>query len=168
MDKRLAPLMSSGQHDERTPDHIIERAIGVMGGIDLDPCAEPGGPPYNVSATDHYALDTVDGLTAEWRGKVYMNPPYGRQIGKWIAKLLEEVKAGRVEQAVCLLPSRTDTRWMRLLESYARCYIYGRLKFKGHENGAPFPSVVVYVANSGIQSFIGEFRDLGACYWLIS
>ena len=180
----LKPLMTRKSYDELTPDHILDRAIRTMGGIDLDPCAEPilvqrvgpgeerTGASFNVPAKVHYTRQE-DGLAQDWSvdgkpSRVYMNPPYGRDIKLWIEKLLEEVKAGHVEQAVCLLPARTDTRWMRLLAPYARCYISGRLKFKGHDNSAPFPSVVVYVADSGHQSFLKAYGDLGDCYWLIA
>lgn len=180
----LKPLMTSKSYDELTPDHILDRVLKTMGGIDLDPCAEPilpqrvgpgeekTGASFNVPARVHYTKQD-DGLAMDWDvdgkpSRVYMNPPYGRQIGQWIAKLLDEIEAGRVSQAVCLLPARTDTQWMQMLAPYARCYLHGRLKFKGHDNSAPFPSVMVFVADSGIQSFVKAFKDLGDCYWLIS
>jgi hypothetical protein len=162
---KLSQLMTSRNQSERTPDLIIERAIRTMGAIDLDPCAESALDP-NVPAAAHFTLED-DGLAQDWYGRIYMNPPYGRQIGHWVAKLVAEFEAGRVQQAVALLPARTDTRWMTLLREYPRCYIRGRLKFKGHSAAAPFPSAVVFVG-SGHRSFISSFNDIGDVYWLVS
>jgi len=73
-----------------------------------------------------------------------MNPPYGRGIGKWIKKAYEEgEKCSTV--VVCLVPSRTDTKWwheycMKADEIY---FVKGRLKFGDSNNAAPFPSAVV-------------------------
>ena len=74
---------------------------------------------------------------------MFMNPPYGRQIGKWVQKAWEESqKAGTV--VVCLLPARTDTAWFH---DYCRKgevrFIRGRLRFGDAKNTAPFPSMVV-------------------------
>lgn len=165
MKSNLAPLMSSKSTNERTPDQIIERAILTMGAIDLDPCSDNVLSP-NVPAGAHFT-EANDALTKDWFGRVYMNPPYGRQIDEWVAKLVAEFFAGKVTQAVALLPARTDTRWMARLREFPRCYVRGRLKFKNHTSGAPFPSVVVYLG-SGHRSFIKAFAPLGDVYWLIS
>ncbi|MGR5961327.1 DNA N-6-adenine-methyltransferase [Bacillus paranthracis] len=51
----------------------------------------------------------MDGLKQEWNGTCWMNPPYGRGIGKWVKKAYESSLTGST--VVCLLPARTDTRW---------------------------------------------------------
>ena len=84
-----------------------------------------------------------DGLAQDWDGEVcWMNPPYGREIGAWMAKAVEEWQRGAV--VVCLVPARTDTRWWH---DYAMrgqvTFIRGRLKFGGAKNSAPFPSALV-------------------------
>jgi len=80
--------------------------------------------------------------------KVWLNPPYGRGIGKFTAKALEETECGVT--TVCLLPARTDTRWWHdTVAGHADYiqYIKGRIVFKGEEHGAPFPSAIaVYFA----------------------
>lgn len=102
-----------------------------------------------------YFTPETDGLSQDWNygGAVFCNPPYGRQIGKWVRKAYEEsLKMGGA--IVLLIPSRTDT-------SYFHDYIYGKaeirfLRGRVHftdEDGfsvgpAPFPSmIVVYNAN---------------------
>ena len=76
---------------------------------------------------------------------VWMNPPYGREIGKWLKKAFDEVEAGRVSKAVCLVPSRTDTKWWHDYCMKGDIYfVKGRLKFGGgKKTTAPFPSAIV-------------------------
>lgn len=96
--------------------------------------------------------DDDAGLLTDWSGHVaYMNPPYGREIGKWITKADQEVEVSKQEGekrtiVVGLLPARTDTKWFWeniLGPCYEIRLIRGRLKFSGHKNSAPFPSMVV-------------------------
>ena len=84
----------------------------------------------------------VNGLTQTWEGACWMNPPYGRGIGMWLKKAYESAQQGAT--VVCLVPSRTDTRWWHdyCMKGEVR-FIKGRLKFGGHSNAAPFPSAVV-------------------------
>ena len=86
---------------------------------------------------------TVDGLTSEWGGVSFVNPPYGREIPKWIKKGWDEHMKGKT--VVFLIPSRTDTRWFQdyCLKAKEIRFIRGRLKFDDQKNPAPFPSCVV-------------------------
>ena len=72
----------------------------------------------------------VDGLAQEWQGCCWMNPPYGREVGRWVEKARRSALGGAT--VVCLLPARTDTRWWHDLvvttASEIR-FIRGRLKF---------------------------------------
>lgn len=147
---------SSASPDWYTPPDIVERVNGVMGGIDLDPCADVG---RGIPAANHYTFED-DGLLREWRGRVYLNPPYGKEIGRWIRKLKEEYEGGDVEEAIALVPARTDTDWFGCLREYPRCFVKGRLKFSAHKNSAPFPSCLFYFGDNG-QRFVEAFKDLG-------
>lgn len=77
-----------------------------------------------------------------------MNPPYGKEISKWMKKAFESVMNEDAELVCCLVPARTDTAWWH---DYAMMgeitFIRGRLKFGGSKNGAPFPSAVVVFRN---------------------
>ncbi len=151
---------SSESPEWYTPEHIVERAVRALGSIDLDPCAEEG---KGVPAAEHFT-EVEDGLSREWRGRVFLNPPYGKEIQPWIEKLVAEYRAaGRTTAAIALLPARTDTQWYALLRDYPRCYIRGRVKFKGAKNSAPFPSVVVYLGGE-VGAFAQSFKDLGEVY----
>lgn len=107
-----------------------------------------------------YFTPETDGLNNPWSvsgGAVFCNPPYGREIGKWVRKAYEEAQSGTT--VVLLIPSRTDT-------TYFHDYIYGkaeirfvrgRLKFTdedGRESDpAPFPSmVVIYNGKREVQT----------------
>lgn len=84
----------------------------------------------------------MDGLSQTWRGVCWMNPPYGRDIGRWMKKAFESSRGGAT--VVCLVPARTDTAWWHEYAMKGEIRFHrGRLKFGGHTNAAPFPSAVV-------------------------
>lgn len=152
---------SSETVEHYTPEHIIESAMHTMGDIDLDPCADPD---KRVPAGAHFTKDD-DGLTQEWGGRVYMNPPYGREIRVWVDKLHGEFTVGRMEQGIALVPARTDTAWWSVLADYPVCFISGRLTFIGNSDPAPFPSAVVFVAHEKAwPRFAAEWRQHGLVY----
>jgi hypothetical protein len=71
-----------------------------------------------------------------------MNPPYGREIGKWMKKAYESALNGAT--VVCLVPARTDTAWFHDYALHGDIqFIRGRLKFSGHQFNAPFPNAIV-------------------------
>ena len=75
-----------------------------------------------------------------------MNPPYGREIGKWVKKAYEESRKKNT-MVVALLPARTDTKWFHeyIYEMYGVKieFLKGRLKFGNSKNSAPFPSMLI-------------------------
>ena len=104
----------------------------------LDVCAVPEN-----AKCERYFTPTQTGLKQDWTrggGTVYMNPPYGREIGLWVRKAAE---CGVT--AVCLLPARTDTAWFHdyIYGKAEIRFIRGRLKFGNSKNSAPFPSMIV-------------------------
>jgi phage N-6-adenine-methyltransferase len=103
----------------------------------LDVCATP----ENAKCPNFFTKED-DGLSKDWSGVCWMNPPYGREIGKWMKKAYESSLNGAV--VVCLVPSRTDTMWWHEYAMKGEIeFIKGRLKFGGSKNSAPFPSAVV-------------------------
>ena len=75
--------------------------------------------------------------------RVFCNPPYGRELPKWVKKCFEESK--RAEIIVMLIPARTDTRWFHdyIYGKAEIRFIKGRLKFGDGKSRAPFPSMLV-------------------------
>ncbi len=87
----------------------------------------------------------VDGLLTEWKGNIYINPPYSN-IEPFITKGLEEVRRGNAEKLVYLIPIRSDTKyWHNLIMPYASeiRFIKGRLNFNESKSPSPFPCVLV-------------------------
>ena len=107
----------------------------------LDPCCTK----ENAKCKKFYTM-AEDGLSQTWANEVvFMNPPYGREIGKWVEKAYNEHKKNNIT-VVCLIPARTDTTyWHKYIFGKATeiRYIKGRLKFGESKNGAPFPSAIV-------------------------
>ena len=89
-----------------------------------------------------YFTKAEDGLSRNWAQEVvWMNPPYGREIVRWMSKAYEESRHATI---VCLVPSRTDTAWWH---NYAMrgqvVFLRGRIRFVGAKHPAPFPSAIV-------------------------
>ena len=158
---RMAVHFSSETTEYYTPQVVIDAVLVCLGEIDLDPCSNDRDHP-NVPAAQHYTRDD-DGLAQEWRGRIYMNPPYGREIDRWIEKLCFEHEAGHAIEAIALVPSRTDTQWWFRLRDYPVCFVAGRLNFVGSDNSAPFPSAIFYLGEN-IGAFYRVFNELGDCW----
>ena len=96
------------------------------------------------SANSTTPAQKMASLKAGGGHRVWLNPPYGREIGKWVRKAYEESLKPDTT-VVCLLPARTDTKWFHdyVLPAGELEFIRGRLKFGGQKNAAPFPSMVV-------------------------
>lgn len=136
-------LLSSKKMDWCTPQGFYDELDKEFSFV-----ADVAATEKNKKAPLCYTPET-DGLSNTWAlgGAVFCNPPYGKEIGKWVKKAYDEAQKGAT--VVMLIPARTDT-------SYFHDYIYGkaevrfvrgRLKFTddngAEQNAAPFPSMVV-------------------------
>lgn len=133
-----ADVMFSSKTDLwETPKDFFDK-LDAEFRFNLDVCALP----ENAKCAAFYSPD-VDGLSQPWYGRCWCNPPYGRQVGRWVAKAAQSASEGAT--VVMLLPARTDTAWFHDY-IYGRAevrFVRGRLKFGGSANSAPFPSMVV-------------------------
>lgn len=120
-----------------TPQDFFEK-LDQEFGFELDVCALPEN-----AKCSRYFSPMDDGLEQDWTGVCWCNPPYGREIEKWVKKAYISAIEGAT--VVMLLPARTDTRWFHdwIYGKTEIRFIRGRLKFGGAEHGAPFPSMVV-------------------------
>ena len=138
MNKEL--MFSSTTDVWATPQDFFDK-LNEEFNFNLDPCSTH----ENAKCEKHFTIEE-NGLVQDWEGyTVFCNPPYGKEIKKWVKKCYEE---GQKENTtvVMLIPARTDT-------SYFHDYIYniaseirfirGRLKFGDSKNSAPFPSMIV-------------------------
>jgi len=120
--------------------------------FDLDVCASDG-----MQKVDTYFNPEKDGLSQEWSGVCWMNPPYGREIKKWMKKAYEESQKGAT--VVCLVPARTDSGWWHdyAMKGEIR-FIRGRIKFVGAKHNAPFPSAVIILRKGGPRElYVNEY-----------
>lgn len=148
---------SSKSNEWATPWDLYIRIERRYGPFDLDPCCTDMTAKCN-----RYITQKEDGLKKSWKlqfddpehtqTRVFMNPPYGREIGKWVQKAYEESLKGVT--VVCLIPSRTDTQWWHkyCMKAVKIDFIKGRIKFE--QNGktgtvsAPFPSCLVVFSST--------------------
>lgn len=143
-------LWSSASGEWETPQDLFDE-LDKEFGFRLDPCATDGNTKCPV-----YFTVKDDGLGQPWRpSPVFVNPPYGREIAKWVQKGFEEAQQGAV--VVMLLPARTDTRWFHdyCMKAKEIRFLKGRLKFGGAKNSAPFPSMIVIFQDEADEE-VGE------------
>jgi len=131
-------LFSSKTHMWETPQDFYDLLNNEFS-FELDVCAIKEN-----AKCDRYFSPEDDGLKQVWSGTCWMNPPYGRKItGQWIRKAYEEAQKPNTT-VVCLIPSRTDTKyWHEFCMKGEIRFVKGRLKFGDAKESAPFPSVVV-------------------------
>ena len=104
--------------DYATPPEILE----ALGKFDLDPCASLPPRPWSTAKK----MWTEDGLNKQWKGRVWLNPPYGGQQKRWVAKLAEHGKG------TALVGMRPETEWFREYawkKADAILALYQRVKF---------------------------------------
>jgi phage N-6-adenine-methyltransferase len=129
-------LMSSATDLWSTPQTLFDR-LNTAYWFSIDVCAIS----ENAKCVRFFS-PVEDGLSQEWSGRCWMNPPYGREIGKWVQKAYESAKAGAL--VVCLLLARTDTSWWHDYCMKGKItFLRGRLKFGDAKDSAPFPSAIV-------------------------
>lgn len=144
-----AGLFTSTTDEWPTPQDLFD-TLNDEFRFDLDPCADA----TNAKCERFYTRDD-DGLDQDWTGTVFMNPPYGREMSRWVTKAREESEKGAT--VVCLIPARTDTAYWHehVMQADEVRFIRRRLHFandrhtqrkaegKASAHNAPFPSVVV-------------------------
>lgn len=137
MNRRVRSVMfSSKRMDWETPQELFD-VLDSEFHFTLDPCCSDSN-----AKCGSYFTEQEDGLVQDWGGEtVFMNPPYGRDIGKWVRKAYIESRKGAI--VVCLVPSRTDTKWWHKYAMRGEIRFFeGRLSFDGIGT-APFPSALV-------------------------
>jgi DNA N-6-adenine-methyltransferase (Dam) len=163
IERRIGTLKSTGSVEWYTPAAYVDAAREVLGGIDLDPASCELANRV-VRARVFYDRDS-DGLAREWRGRVFLNPPYGRQCGEFVAKALDEHRAGHVQAAILLLNGYAfDVSWFRPLWDFLLCFTHHRIDFYSPTrvlNGGTTGSVFVYLGADRAR-FARVFARFGA------
>jgi phage N-6-adenine-methyltransferase len=177
--------LSQGKSNEwYTPARYVEAARQVMGGIDLDPAScELANKTIKAA---HYYTEQDDGLSKEWYGRVWLNPPYGKTVPytikgrfrgggsnnakiktlqvRFITKAIEDYKAKRIEQAILLVTANITLSWFQPLWEYPICTPYPKMSFyvpgvSGMQRQV-FGNVFVYLGLY-VQRFIEVFSRFG-------
>lgn len=146
-----------------TPPEIIK----ALGPFDLDPCA-PVNRPWD-TAKKHYTVQD-NGLAQPWYGRVWLNPPYGRETFTWMERLAEH------GNGIALIFARTETKgfheqiWRK---AKAVFFFEGRLKFHyvdGRQGGtANAPSCLVAYDNENAMQIVDAYatdKITGRFIWL--
>ena len=146
-------LSQSDQNDWRTPRKFLDAAREVMGGIDLDPATSKEANE-TVDATLIYTEDD-DGLQQPWKGRVWLNPPYGGNARLFIERLMREYEVGNVTAACTLVNSHpTETKWFQQLFDHAICFVAGRIDF-----GGPSRAVSTTSTHGSAVAYLGKDRE---------
>lgn len=138
-------------HEWYTPPEIFE-ALGLT--FDLDPCAPPLPAAPWIPAARRIALPE-DGYTAEWGGRVWLNPPYGPHTARWLRRLAAH------GDGIGLVFSRTDTAWFHdcLRGAHAVCFVRGRINFLSPE---PRKAANRTDSNAGAPSMLVAYGRVNA------
>lgn len=115
-------------HQKNSPANGVEwltppGIIAALGEFDLDPCT-PEVMPWPTARRRFTRRE--DGLSRPWIGRIWLNPPFGREAAKWLARMREH------GDGVALVPARTDTRmFFNSVWGHAAgiCFIRGRPHF---------------------------------------
>jgi phage N-6-adenine-methyltransferase len=155
----------SGDNEWYTPPDIIEAARRVLGDIDLDPASHVLAQTWIKAKTFYTAADNA--LERPWRGRVWLNPPYCRELmGPFVDKLLAEHASGVVEEALLLTHGCTDTGWFHAAAraSPAFCLLSGRVDFitpSGDKAASSTHGQTVFYLGVDDSTFVQVFAELG-------
>jgi DNA N-6-adenine-methyltransferase (Dam). len=158
---------NTGENEWYTPEPYIAAARSVLGAIDLDPASTSDANRIVQARTFYTRAD--NGLSKEWRGRVWMNPPYAQPlIEQFCDKLAASVQSGTVTHAIVLVNNATETAWFRTLANLAcaLCFPTGRVQF-WHPDRAPAEPLqgqaVLYIdrGNGDFNAFTPSFSRFG-------
>lgn len=168
------PSLGVGEYENKsdewaTPKSLVRPLSDAVGGFDLDPASGAERTPH---APNVYTKED-DGLTQQWFGNVFVNPPFSDKV-KWIEKAMSEVNGGNADLVVMVLPVDTSTAWYHDLVTQAPvvCFVGpGRMDFdrrsQGHVNeGNPSFAVMLVAFGDRIPAeLLGFFGTRGVVYY---
>jgi hypothetical protein len=167
-----ADTVAGSAEDELSSDEwytrrkYIEAVRKVLGGIDLDPASCDAA--QDVVNAKQYFTKEDDGLKQEWRGRVWMNPPYSRGlINLFTDKLLKEYASGNVTAAIMLVSGRTSNcSWFKPLYDFPMVVAFERVYRRPGRPLTEQPNAVPYFVFLGhgweaINKFVGVFEPFG-------
>lgn len=159
---------NSGENEWYTPPQYVKAARAVLGEIDLDPASCKEANKY-VLANDFYSAKD-DGLSKEWKGRVWMNPPYASDlVGRFTSKLTHHYLKDDIQEAIVLVNNATETSWFQDMAKHAAAIslISPRIKFLSPDGttGAPLQGQVILYFGANRQAFQQAFEEFGLVVW---
>ena len=160
MGKHHTLALKNDRNDWATPQSfidLVERKLGLK--FNLDACA------YDHTAkAPEWFTEEDDALTKDWRGTVWMNPPYGKTIPAWVEYAYEQsVKHGST--VVCLLPARTETRWFHYVVEHGEVILLKKRILFEHPDGVSMKGKGNFTIGSVLAIF-GPRAEKGKIgYW---
>lgn len=155
---------NSGENEWYTPQQIVDLARSVLKKIDLDPASTQLANTV-VRASKFFSIKD-NGLSQDWFGRVWMNPPYAQPlITKFCEKLLRGLETSRVSESIVLVNNATETKWFQDLCHSAKyiCFPAGRVRFWSPDNSSSAPlqgQALLYFGDNG-ESFASVFAETG-------
>lgn len=131
------PQAGSQSSDEKaTPPAFLDPLAEAVGGFDVDPAS--GAEPEPLADTT-YTIEE-DGLSQDWTGIVWVNPPFSDMM-PWVEKIIDEISSDRVESILLLCKGDSSTNWWQKAAKEATLItaVDHRLQFQGTDYAAPFP-----------------------------
>jgi phage N-6-adenine-methyltransferase len=156
----------TGEFERYTPAEYIAAVRQVLGEIDLDPATSVLA--QQTVGANEYFTEEDNGLEHEWHGRVFLNPPYHRDLApRFIDKLLEEYDAGRTTTAILLTNNSTDTQWFRLAAMVcdSLCFTAGRIHFivPNRDPVLPTQGQAFFYFGERPDRFVEIFHEIGFC-----
>lgn len=155
--------VTTGENEWYTPAEYVAMVVDVMGGIDVDPASCEAANAV-VGAAIFYDQDS-DGLRHPWLGRVWLNPPYSRELMPSFArKLRSEIDAGNTTEAIMVSHNNTDTQWFHGLAPVcaALCFPSKRIRFyRGADVAAPVNGQMFMYFGQRPQVFADVFSSIG-------
>ena len=148
---------AKGTNEWLTPFGIVD----ALGPFDLDPCSLRVRPWP--TATRHIA-PPEDSLADVWAGRVWLNPPYGRHVGKWMKRMAEH------DDGIALTFARTDSQWFQryvLRAARSVLFLAGRIYFCRPDGTSPgrsgAPSCIIAYGDRAADRLRGAIPALASC-----
>lgn len=147
-----------------TPAVYIEAAREVMGSIDLDPASSEIANETVRAGTYFTKDDDPDGLSQDWFGNIWLNPPYGKGSGLFTTKLVNEYNLGNIQAGVLLLNAYGfDAEWFQPLWDSPICFTDHRVTFYSpqRESGGPANGNIFAYLGPTPSAFAARFAEFG-------
>lgn len=162
--KRPHVTNNSGCNEWYTPEKFVNLARKVLGNIDLDP-ASCEYANRTIKADKYFTIED-NGLTHEWHGNIWMNPPYTSElVTKFTEKFVDEYKHGNITSGIVLVNNATETSWFTNMVSVAKAVVFprGRIRYESSTRDSLAPlqgQAFIYFGNDE-NNFLSVFSEIG-------